>query len=195
MRPLLVLATLLACQSPSQATEPLPRAEVAPSPSPEPTMPDPRQIASTFATDRWPEAGDKLSLHAAGDATGFPAFVIRVGEPGQQPVEEEVVVVVDGQVWTGRSGWRQFLATQGRVDAYRVAAAWLALYRGEAQIPYGPDRKYKKKPMPAPRWVGDQLEVIYSGHRSQPMLVRLTIDASDTVTVVSEKPWTEPVEL
>lgn len=191
----LLLALLLACQAPSQAADtPAPTAAPTPSPSVETPMPDPRQIAEAWAQRTHPDAGDGLRVQGAGDATGHPAFVVRIGEPGQPPRTETVIVVAGDQVWTGRSGWRQFLAQDGRDDAYRTAAAWLALYRGDSQIPYGPDRKYKKKPMPAPVWKGDELELVYSGHRSSPVVVRLTIDEHDAVTIVSEKPWAAPIE-
>lgn len=170
-------------------------ADSASDPSTDPEEPDMtadhRERVQTWAAEQYDTPADRVRVSSLGTATGHPAYVVRIGEPRQPPEREVPVVLLDGErPLVGRSGWRVFLEHEGRDDAEEVAAAWLALYRGEAQEPYGRHRAYKKKQrLPDPVWKGDQLVVHYSGHRGKPTVARLAIDANDTVEVVSQKPW------
>ncbi|TVQ88549.1 MAG: hypothetical protein EA397_16915 [Deltaproteobacteria bacterium] len=182
-------------QPDARSTGPTASPEAEPAPGApahtEPSMsasPTPSEIAQAWAAERY---GAQATVGRIGTATGSTAYVVRVGEPGSRPTTEQPIVVHDGDVLVGKSGWTTFLKAVGRDDPSRLAAGWLVLYKGDAQEPFGSKHLYRRESLPDPAWEGDHLVALISGHRGALTRVELSIDERGHVTVVSEHPWSE----
>jgi hypothetical protein len=116
----------LSIPAPGQIADPA--VEASPQPQEKSPMNDSLAVVEAWMAERH---GGRARASAFGDHTGYPAFVVTIGDPGERPEKEVPVIVAEGEVLVGASGWIRYLSIAGREDATRVASAWLLLAQGQ----------------------------------------------------------------